>query len=236
MTRIRDMDASRLAFNLRFEPSRTREGARTEGLYAIDLLGAVRNEASRRTPGTDGIMKIPKKKRTYEMQVPSLESTVVLSGEDGVLKLCIRRDVNQRTILHCSIGAAWHVPARLDFEAAAVLFLHAAAGAADPEHGDRARNRLLAHAAADVAGSARTSSLTGSMPWRTGFRSVDMFADGAHWSASMEWDGPMVADVSCVDTFSGTTLAVAPLTVTLREGDLEPIEMLRLIAELKNEP
>ena len=235
MTRIRDMDASRLAFNLRFEPSRTREDARTDALYAIDLLGAVRDEAARRTPGTSGIERIPNRKRTWAMPLPSLESTVVLSGEDGVLKLCIRRDVDQKSILHCSIGAAWHVPARLDFEAAAVLFLHAAAGAADPERGDRARTRLLAHAAVDVAGAARTSSLTGSMPWRTGFRSVDMHADGSHWSASMEWDGPMVADVSCADTFSGTTLIVAPLTVTLREGDVEPIEMLRLIAGLEDE-
>jgi len=229
--RLIDMDASGLAFHLREEEGRTREDARLNASSAIDILTMVRATADRR----DAQMMQhddPLMPKAWRMDLPN-EGRAILMWDEGVARLVVERGTT--TLLTCDIAARWRKPVRRDLVAAADLFLRAARGAADPAPGDRARERMLGHAAVDLSRGIIRCTLGAEMPWRDGTREVDIESVGNPWHSTSSWSRVRAAEVGCSYTYSGIVLSISPLVIDLGRGDLDPLEMLRLISGLGDE-
>lgn len=226
--RIAEMDAIGLPFHLAKEEGRTREDARINALCAMEVLNAIADAA--RTRGTrierhdDPLLP-----KTWRMEMPH-DGHAILQGHEGVVRLVAGR--GDTTLLTCSVGAGWRKPTRRDFATAADLFLLAAQGAAEPGPGDVAYDRMLGHAARNLSNGYVCCTIGAALPWRKGTMSGDVRGDDRTWYTSMEWDRVQAAEVTCSYTHSGITLSIGTPVVDLRRDDLDPMEMMRLIAGL----
>ncbi len=229
--RIDEMDAAELPFHLAEEEGRTRDDARINALSAIDILNAVADTARTRGPRIER-HDDPLLPKAWRMDMPH-DGYAILQEDEGIVRLIAGRA--QSTLLTCGVRAGWRRPAKRDFAAAADLFLLAARGAVDPATGDRAYDRMLGHAARNLSNGYVCCTIDAALPWRTGTMSGDIAGEDRTWYMSTTWDAVQAAEVTCSYSYSGVVLSIGTPVVDLRRDDLDPIEMLRLIAGLEDD-
>lgn len=221
---VLSMDATGVAFVLQPEPGRTRAHARMAAEEAVGFLQEAL-DAMTASPDVLPSGRPAHLDEVFHLDLPDRDLRIVLSRHGNSYRR-LRLDVERggSCVISCQIDSRVEKGTRAHFQAALLLFLHAARGGIDTTRGDDALDDLKAVAARLHEETPLDHVLRPPLPWLEAELETRSGARNRTGVPCM----PFAAALTCVHDFRGVFLSVDRIAIEA-DPDMDAMERLRLL-------
>lgn len=207
------IDASHLVF--RSVPGRCTDRSpppgRMETIGAAERIRTMLGIAAEAVAPT-GIRPVRHPKRSESLDVSDGTVALTMTTDD---ELDLFLEFGQSEGLRANAPVKWDNPGIRHFRSAVALFAAAADGIADQSRANEAYRMIVRKAASMIAAGARSATIAAPMPW--------CCADAMGLIPAL--------DVAVESRDRVANITITEMSVTLRRDELDPIELMRLLAE-----